>query len=171
MWEPQRLTTYAPSRPVTGIALPFFYNIPSGLYLNSDVLRWISVGLFLPEEPSSHVAPLWRGHVMFYRVLSSNNCYFATMGGKKRNCFIKLLPIWKGTWDPAIGVSKNELQHFVSKRLPLLPAEKHFNCRSWHSDFSFASSCWFDHNVLSLCWDQVNMILCLLWIFLLKTFK
>jgi hypothetical protein len=36
------------------------------VYLHSDVLKWISVGLFLPEGTLSHVTALWWFHVMFY---------------------------------------------------------------------------------------------------------
>jgi len=33
---------------------------------DSDVLRWISVGLLPTEKPAAHVTALWRFLVMFY---------------------------------------------------------------------------------------------------------
>jgi len=36
------------------------------VHVHSDVLRWIPMGLFLPEEPSAYITALWWFLVMFY---------------------------------------------------------------------------------------------------------
>lgn len=51
-------------------------------HLHSDIIRWISVGLFLPEELLAHVTALWQFFVLFYLHLSPVSCDLRTRTGK-----------------------------------------------------------------------------------------
>lgn len=53
-------------------------------HLHSKVLRWISVRLFLPQEPLVHVTALWWFLVIFCPPPSSNKFYLRTKAGKTK---------------------------------------------------------------------------------------
>jgi hypothetical protein len=79
------------------------YKFP--VHLRSDVLRWISVGLFPPEEPLVHVIALWLFLLMFYLPPTPRPDQ-----SRKKLSFVELLPTWERTvlgfaTVAAIGVS------------------------------------------------------------------
>jgi hypothetical protein len=64
--------------------------------LHSHVLTWISVGLFPPEEPSTHVTALKRLLLMLYPP-RHQIILLPDHSRRKLNCSIHLLPTWKRT--------------------------------------------------------------------------
>jgi hypothetical protein len=64
------------------------------VHLHSDILRWISVELFLTGEPLAHATAMWQFLVMFYPPPSPTTAPLGPQKAKinKSTCFIELLP-------------------------------------------------------------------------------
>lgn len=62
------------------------------VYLHSDVLKWISVGLFPLSEPLAHVTTVWRPLNYVLPTLDTKKLFLRDQNRQKLNCFIVLSP-------------------------------------------------------------------------------